>query len=592
MSQEDEFGTPLCNNESSCSEESDSCSDACSEASYESCNSQDQNTTTDPRSKRASNVESRREQKIRKIDRQSSKKSFPLLQSLKPLWEQSRQSSISSKDRSSLIDQMFDQTKGQLVELIFKHDASRIIQTIIKYSNEQQRSSIYTELKGKFSELSQGKYSKHLVSKMLKLCPSKRPQIVQELSRNSKKMLRNRESSKILELIFMQYTNAKEKKFLALPLYCPEFKLLFPTTVDHSTTSNKKKGEGCKSLKELISECKTEEKKSKIISDLLEAITAALDKGLASNSFVHHLIAEYLQVCSEQQSADLMKMIREQLVEILHTHIGFKIVCQCISSSSVKERKAILKSFKPFLAKIAQDEFGHLVLICCLTLIDDIVLIEKTILPTDNSFLSNGNSFSQKILLFPFVGLSTKHFSQDFVQFTLNQLANSTKLEFSKKGLDQKMKELKALLLPSLSTILSNQQQTESQLTDLITDKVKSVLFMEVNENEELFLIPLRQPLVSNNVTHILLSENGGFFYKKLIQKNPGMAIKIYNCIKDSVVFFATKERSLFLILTLFNEATTTNQILSHLLPIKGELEEASKSNNKISLLYNQIFKK
>lgn len=50
--------------------------------------------------------------------------------------------------------------RGQVKDIVFKHDASRIIQTIVKHGSTAQREEIATELKGHYQALAQNKYSK------------------------------------------------------------------------------------------------------------------------------------------------------------------------------------------------------------------------------------------------------------------------------------------------------------------------------------------------------------------------------------------------------------------------------------------------
>ena len=53
-----------------------------------------------------------------------------------------------------------DIVKGKVQEIVFKHDASRIIQTLVRYGGKAERDEIALELKGKYKELAQSKYSK------------------------------------------------------------------------------------------------------------------------------------------------------------------------------------------------------------------------------------------------------------------------------------------------------------------------------------------------------------------------------------------------------------------------------------------------
>lgn len=53
-----------------------------------------------------------------------------------------------------------DIVRGRVNDIVFKHDASRIVQTIVRWGSPKQREEIALELKGTFKQLSQNKYSK------------------------------------------------------------------------------------------------------------------------------------------------------------------------------------------------------------------------------------------------------------------------------------------------------------------------------------------------------------------------------------------------------------------------------------------------
>lgn len=50
--------------------------------------------------------------------------------------------------------------RGRVKDIVFKHDASRIVQSVVKYGGQKERDAIAVELKGKYKELAQNKYSK------------------------------------------------------------------------------------------------------------------------------------------------------------------------------------------------------------------------------------------------------------------------------------------------------------------------------------------------------------------------------------------------------------------------------------------------
>jgi pumilio homology domain family member 6 len=50
--------------------------------------------------------------------------------------------------------------RGKVKEIVFKHDASRIVQTLVKYGRQAERDEVALELKGHYKDLAQNKYSK------------------------------------------------------------------------------------------------------------------------------------------------------------------------------------------------------------------------------------------------------------------------------------------------------------------------------------------------------------------------------------------------------------------------------------------------
>ena len=512
--------------------------------------------------------ESRREQKLRKIERQSSKKNFDLLQTLKKLWEIARQQNLPPKERQSIIEEMSKITQGNIVDLIFKHDSSRIIQTIVKYGSIKQRNSIAIELKGKFSLLACGKYSKHLVERLLKVCPEHRNEIILEFKGKVKKLVKHKEASQVLETIYIQFANAKQKRVLVQEFYGSEFKLF---------------GDGSKTLGEIFTSFP--EKKSSILKNMLDTISSVLDKGTVSNCLVHHVILEYLEFANQSQCDDLCSLLREQIAEIVHTHLGYKIAIICIANSPVKERKNILKSFKPFLDKIIQEEYGHLVLIACMALIDDTVLIEKTICAElikglDQYYL---NPYGKKVIMFPFVCLNSKYYGSPFAKFLESMIKTSSSLEFSKKPLDQKLEELKKSVLSSTQSLVSRNAK------NFICDFNLATIALECGDWKD-FLVPLEEPF--SNEDNVLKNTNSGFFYKKVIQKFPSSALSIYQAIQSEICDLALNPMTCFLVLTLFNDPNTKELVSKDVLAIKSKMQELGQKEPKILTVFNQLFSK
>jgi pumilio family protein 6 len=99
-------------------------------------------------------------QRLLTQQRRAAKKHSALLADAKRAWSLARQKSISKEKRASHIASLVGIIHGKIQDIVFKHDASRIVQTIVKWGDQRQRNEIASELKGRFKELAEDKYSK------------------------------------------------------------------------------------------------------------------------------------------------------------------------------------------------------------------------------------------------------------------------------------------------------------------------------------------------------------------------------------------------------------------------------------------------
>jgi pumilio homology domain family member 6 len=69
---------------------------------------------------------------------------------------------VTPAERKKYISALMDTVRGHVKDLVLKHDASRIIQTLVKRGTAKERDEVAQELKGQFKTLSQNRYSKVL----------------------------------------------------------------------------------------------------------------------------------------------------------------------------------------------------------------------------------------------------------------------------------------------------------------------------------------------------------------------------------------------------------------------------------------------
>ena len=185
--------------------------------------------------------ESHKAQRVLQDQRKAAKPHSQLIANAKRVWSLARQKNISPTERQKHVRDLLDIVTGKVKDIVLKHDASRIIQTIVKYGRQRERDQIAGELKGHYKELAQSKYSKvsitakyrrhtqsapkFLVTKLIRLCPAHRVSILLEFRSHILRLLLHREASSVLSDTFELYANAYERSILLWDFYGKEAEL-------------------------------------------------------------------------------------------------------------------------------------------------------------------------------------------------------------------------------------------------------------------------------------------------------------------------------------------------------------------------------
>ena len=91
--------------------------------------------------------ESHRVQKELYAQRKAAKPNAEVIQQAKRIWADARKVDISKKERQEHIKQLKDIVRGKVQEVVFKHDASRIIQTVRGVAPQTSRGNILTRVR-------------------------------------------------------------------------------------------------------------------------------------------------------------------------------------------------------------------------------------------------------------------------------------------------------------------------------------------------------------------------------------------------------------------------------------------------------------
>lgn len=330
--------------------------------------------------------EQRKEQKELREKRRMTKKHYPVITKLKMQWEELRKADITPEKTKELLEAMMKEAEGKIEELVSKHDASRVIQSMLKRGTTKQREIICTELLDSLVTLSKDNYGKFLVLRMLKLIPSMKQKIVNKFHGHVSKLVNHVIGCSVIEAIY-ESSNAKDRHSLIQELYHPQFRALKTT----------------KTFAEIFESVGVPVKER-----LLEIITTSINKGTIGDlTILQKAVLDYISIASEEEQKDVLLTIQPEA--ILHTKEGSKIAMKMISIADKKERKKIAKKLKPYQLKIVQEEFGHHVAIQFIDTVDDIVLIEETFFNLDPNLLEQ-SKYMRRFFLFALVGRSSRHF--------------------------------------------------------------------------------------------------------------------------------------------------------------------------------------
>ncbi|CAG8488675.1 12211_t:CDS:2 [Acaulospora morrowiae] len=355
---------------------------------------------------------------------------------LKECWEFARKIEISPEERKKYLKELFELIDGNIPELLFKHDTSRIIQTGLKYGTKEQINKIADELEGRWLEASKNKYAKFVVLKIMRCCPKYRDKILSELEGNVARLLMHAEARSVV-LEAYELSNGKQRFSLIQEFYGPEFKLFRKTK--------------CLSIDELVAE--NPSTKDRIVENLSIAIQNFMKKPELLRFIIpHRVLLDFFTYANEVKIRSTIELIGKHVPEILHTREGARVAMLCLTHTSAKERKNILQSMKDYVKEICCEEYGYLVLLRAFDVVDDTVsltkyIIDKMVKPDSFETISR-NKYGHRVFLYLLTGRSKMYFSFD----TLKLLSQDDQIreKTSKKDPTVRANEIRKAISPAL----------------------------------------------------------------------------------------------------------------------------------------------
>ncbi|KAF7324906.1 PUM-HD domain-containing protein [Mycena kentingensis (nom. inval.)] len=393
--------------------------------------------------------EAHKAQKILHEQRKAAKPHSTLLADAKRVWCLANAQNVPPAERQKHIHDLMNVIRGHVKDIVFKHDASRIIQTVVKHGKQKERDEIAAELKGSYMDLVQSKYSKFLVSKLIRLCATHRPAIFQEFRGHVLRLLLHREATAVLADAFELYANAYERAMLVRDFYGKEASLVTITSGTEQEREQIKNG-----LAGLLEGADADRRRRilKSVKDALTSIFNNSEKGAITHAVVHRALWEYIteinKLSDEAESAkqfhEVFELCQDVLAELVHTKDGSRVVREFLARGNAKDRKQIIKVLKPHVERMCIDDEAQTVLFTALDVIDDTKLLVKTLIPEittpANTLVETPQG--RRALLYLIVPRTRRH----FIPAQIASLAETDELraQTSKKAADVREAEVRA----------------------------------------------------------------------------------------------------------------------------------------------------
>lgn len=244
------------------------------------------------------------------------------------------------------------------------HDTARVIQCMIKNASEELRMQIADKLLPDVYEISTSKYGHHCITSLLK--NGTKPlwaKVVDGIIKHVVKMANHSFSGAIVDSVYNEYATNEQKAFMRQAFYSE----IYQQTKDKNVTCMKDTWETNAYMKKTV------------LSTVKGHLVQAANKQLTDNALLHTLLLDFLQEAAELERNEVIELYLPHLAAISSTKDGTSAAIFCFLNSVVKDRRAALKTLKPFVEKLSVHEHGHRLVLCIMNCYDDTVILGKQI---------------------------------------------------------------------------------------------------------------------------------------------------------------------------------------------------------------------
>lgn len=524
------------------------------------------------------------DQKVAKKQRKMQRPHYDMVTRAKQIWNIIRERDVDKAKRATLVEELFTLVRGKIFEVAAKHDASRVIQSLMQFGKPEHRTQVVAELQDHLVELAKMQYGCFLVQKLIKYgSAADRAVIVKQLTGHVVTIATHNIAANVLEFS-QEHLQPAQLSGLKLEFYGKEFAYF-------------KAESKTKNLTDILAAHPS--KKPEIMKNLAGILNRMVDKQLLGLAFVQTLLWEYMAHAEYDDLQHMIANVRDASLALLATRNGARVVNKCIALGNPKDRKRVIKCLKDKVLEACNHPSGYLVIQRVLDVVDDTVLVQKSVLSelNDELFAVAMHPNGRKVLLQLLSPLNKAYLSPDDIELLAPPMIPSpedpsVQVVNYKKDPDARREELLKGLLPKLqdmcianATALMRSKEgrdvlvevaKRSSSSDLEAALVEAVLAEPEDELE---------PLYSDAIGHYTL--------RRLINETK-FAAPLLAAATDNLSSWAQSNRGSFVVLA-FVESEHSGKdaksvVAKALKANKKELTKLAKTQKGTQLLVEKLY--
>jgi pumilio family protein 6 len=310
--------------------------------------------------------EARMTPKELKRKRQEARPNYEKVSKAKEIWNKLREKNLEAGERQQLMGKLLPLIRGKIAEVAMKHDASRVVQAAIKYADDAQRTEILGELTPHVVEMSKATFSSYVVKKLFRYCTKEQhATLVKQFQHKVAKLGTHQVAANVVEHA-ATWLPARLWHKMRREFYGQEF-AFFAT--DESVT-----------VASALADAANPRRGAAALGALGAVLAKIVTKGLLDLTYVHELLAEYLENAEPTEVLHMATTLQDAPLHLASTREGTRAACACVAYGGPKQRKHMIKSMKDHVLKLATHPHAYLLLMRVLDVVDDTVLVGKTVL--------------------------------------------------------------------------------------------------------------------------------------------------------------------------------------------------------------------